>query len=944
MSHKYEILLAVAVVLPFISFWALVFAGPKLGKPKAGWFAVVLGMGLPCVLATIVLIGWGLFETPETRAALTANAYRFDWAMLGSVPLTIGVKLDSLTVAMFFMVTFVATNIFVFSVGYMAGHSDEVDRQCKYWRFFAYLSLFGFSMLGLVVSSSLLFLFIFWELVGLCSYLLIGYYFDRGYASRASMKAFITNRVGDFGFIAGLMMVVTFFGTFDLDQAAVTFEKAAQKAHATPLAHDTTFTANYLAGAPAELRAEIDRNAETGARLFGYSVWGVAAVTLMGVGLFCGATGKSAQFPLHVWLPDAMAGPTPVSALIHAATMVAAGVYLVARVFRLLTPEAQMFIATIGCITLTAMALIAIVQTDIKKCLAYSTLSQLGYMIFGMGIGAWTAALFHLITHAFFKAMLFLGSGQVIEGCHHEQDMRKMGGLRTKMPWTCWTFFVGVLAIAGAGIPGMHLGLGGYFSKDEILAVGFDRMDNWHGFGGQDTHGADEHAAADGPGMPGADSEPRASARADVLLASRDKLEHEDSTGSVADPRMGASAKSEDPRGLKPAARRRPVGDIDGNPTVALASFEPPAHDAADHAGDTQPHEPPTAATAHGAGEHAKAAHGGRHGSTFKNPIAARTKALPWWMFALAIATAYITPFYMFRCWWLTFMGKPRDHHVHDHAHESPLMYMPLVVLAVGTVVASYWIFPDLIRGEAPAATDAAMVVAVDGVAHDSTDAVLAMDHSNDPHAAMITYVGFAFIVGFVIAWAVYRNGLDLAERIRRIPPVAFVHMVLEKKYFFDEIYDFVWVKGCLMVAGLCRFFDTYVVDSIFNLLAAVTERLANFSGRVLDAHGVDGFFHGVRESVYDLAAALRSPQSGHIRRYVVLAVGMATLAVMGLLVYPSLSEGLDQFMRGIGESVGWVIVGLGILVGVIVIHRLTSWGERMFERRKKSTGEPTTW
>jgi len=173
----------------------------------------------------------------------------------------------------------------------------------------------------------------------------------------------------------------------------------------------------------------------------------------MGIGLFCGAMGKSAQFPLHVWLPDAMAGPTPVSALIHAATMVAAGVYLVARVFRLLTPEAQFFIAVIGCITLTITALIAMVQSDIKKVLAYSTLSQLGYMIFGMGVGAWVAALFHLMTHAFFKAMLFLGSGQVIEGCHHEQNIMKMGGLRKKMPVTCWTFFIGVLAIAGFGIP-----------------------------------------------------------------------------------------------------------------------------------------------------------------------------------------------------------------------------------------------------------------------------------------------------------------------------------------------------------------------------------------------------------------------------------------------------------------------------------------------------------
>jgi len=926
MNHIYEILLAIAIVLPFISFWVLVFAGPKLGKPKAGWFAVVLGMGLPCVLATIVLVGWGLFETPESRAELTANAYRFEWATLGSIPLTIGVKLDSLTVAMFFMVTFVAGNIFVFSVGYMAGHSDEVDHQCKYWRFFAYLSLFGFSMLGLVVASSLLFLFIFWELVGLCSYLLIGYYFDRAYASRAGMKAFITNRVGDFGFIAGLMMVVTFFGTFDLDQAAVTFERSAQLAArdvpgVAPLGEQTTaFATAYLADASPELKAEIEKNAAVGKQLFTsrFTLFGVGLATLMGIGLFCGAMGKSAQFPLHVWLPDAMAGPTPVSALIHAATMVAAGVYLVARVFRLLTPEAQMFIATIGCITLTAMALIAIVQTDIKKCLAYSTLSQLGYMIFGMGIGAWTAALFHLITHAFFKAMLFLGSGQVIEGCHHEQDMRKMGGLRKKMPVTCWTFFVGVLAIAGAGIPGMHIGLGGYFSKDEILAVGFDRMDNWHGFG---EHATDEHAAMD-----------VAASDAGVALASFSPNPQDHESGHEATSQSHDESKTD-------------VSEYEIAGSDYLIAFAPRS----DEAGEDPEGEHDMAHAGLGSTE---AAHGGRHGSTLKNPVAAGTKPLPPWMFWLAIATAYVTPFYMFRCWWMTFMGKPRDHHVHDHAHESPLMYLPLVVLAIGTGVASYWIFPDLIRGESAAATDAAMVVAVDGVAHDSTDAVLAMDHSNDPHAALVTLVGFAFVIGFAVAWVVYRNGLDLAERIRRTPPFSIIHLVLEKKYFFDEVYDFVCVGGCVMVARLSRFFDTYVVDSAFNLMAAVTERLANFSGRVLDAEGVDGFFHGIRESVYDLAAALRTPQSGRIRRYVVLSVGVAALAVIGLMAYPWIIDAVGvrprgegfEFHPGAGEWLAWTIVGAGILVGLIVIHRLTSWGERMFARRRSSTGDPTTW
>jgi NADH-quinone oxidoreductase subunit L len=220
---SYELALALGILSPFVSFWILVFFGPRLGKPAAGWLGVVMGMGIPLACATYVLISWWFFEDPASRSQLTDYAGRWTWAHLGSVPLTVGVKLDSLTVAMYFMVTFIAFWIFFFSVGYMAGHSDEVAHRSMYHRFFAYLSLFGFSMLGLVISSSLLFLFIFWELVGLCSYLLIGFYFDREYASRAAMKAFITNRVGDFGFLIGLMLVFFYLNTLDLDQAARAF-------------------------------------------------------------------------------------------------------------------------------------------------------------------------------------------------------------------------------------------------------------------------------------------------------------------------------------------------------------------------------------------------------------------------------------------------------------------------------------------------------------------------------------------------------------------------------------------------------------------------------------------------------------------------------------------------------------------------------------------------
>jgi NADH-quinone oxidoreductase subunit L len=787
-SQTYEILLALGVLAPFISFWVLVFFGPKMGKPASGWFAVVLGMGVPLVLATVVLFGWlGAVKGGEA-AALTAQAAEnvWTWAMLGSVPATLGVKLDSLTVGMYFMVAFVAFWIFFFSIGYMSGHSDEVAHKRKYWRFFAYLSLFGFSMLGLVVSSSLLFLFIFWELVGLCSYLLIGFYFDQRWPQYAQMKAFIVNRVGDFGFLIGLMLVYFHLGTLDLDEAAARF--AEQYANGTGL-----FASKF-------------------------TFLGWTLPTIMGIGLFCGAMGKSAQFPLHVWLPDAMAGPTPVSALIHAATMVAAGVYLVARVFRLMTPEALMFIGAIGCITLTLMALVAIVQTDIKKCLAYSTLSQLGYMIFGMGCGAWVAALFHLITHAFFKAMLFLGSGQVIEGCHHVQDMRKMGGLSKKMPVTCWTFFIGVLAIAGTGIPGIHLGIGGYFSKDEILAVAYARTFEWNPEAHEAHAGIAEHG-----------SEPRTSVRAD------------DRTGDVA----------RDPsRGRKSAGTFVPRTEFS---TATLASD-------------------PIALTQHTQPDNSSHDRNARNfEATFKN-----TPPLPKWMFWLAIITAYVTPFYMFRCWWMTFMGKPRDEHVHHHAHEIPLMYVPLIVLAVGTLWSSYFLFRPLFADAAVAATAAPMVLALDGTA--DTPAI------HHAHSFLVFGVGFAFLIGFAAAFAIYRNGLALAERIKSaVWPVA---LVLEKKYYFDEVYDFVFVKGCLLIAGISRFIDTWIVDLAFNILASGTERIAAFSGNIIDKYGVDGMYNGVSKTALDVADLMRRPQTGRIRQYVLFAAGTATIVLAVVLWY----------------------------------------------------------
>jgi len=811
MNHTYEICLALGVVVPLVSFFILAVWGAAIGKPRASHVALA-AIGISALLGTYVLLGWWSADG-AMRTKFADYALRYDWAVLGThTPITIGVKLDSLTVIMYFMVTFISFWIHFFSIGYMEGHSDVVDGESKYHRFFAYLSLFCFSMLGLVVSSSLLFMFFFWELVGLCSYLLIGFYFDKKFASDAGMKAFIVNRVGDFGFVVGLALVILFMGTFDLDGAAKQF---AAQSH----------------GESGIFAASIN--------LFGWQLSGTTVATLMGICLFCGAIGKSAQFPLHVWLPDAMAGPTPVSALIHAATMVAAGVYLVARVFRLLTPDAQMFVAVIGCITLTITALIAIVQTDIKKVLAYSTLSQLGYMIFGMGVGAWVAALFHLMTHAFFKAMLFLGSGQVIEGCHHEQDIRKMGGLRKKMPVTCWTFFVGVLAISGFGIAGTHFGLGGFFSKDEILAVAYERTYNW----------PPAHAAAH--------DEPDGDAHGDMHAASLPAgpfhLVSEDQAGAVGEGQArGASGQAE------------------------------------------------------GASEHAT-------GSPAKLSVAATVRALPKWMFWLPIIIAYVTPFYMMRCWWLTFWGKPRDQHVYDHAHEMWKMYVPLVVLAVGTVFCSYLVFRPLLADAAKAASDSSMIVAIDGEAHSVADAgggaMLTLTHApaeRSPHHALIAIVGFAWVIGIGFALLIYRNGFQLADRLRRnFLPIRLAHTALKEKLYFDHVYDNLIVMGIRLIGVMAYAFDKIIVDGLVNLTAVFGRFVGSFAGRQLDMpirkHDVglvDALVNGIAGVCYDIGSQIRRPQSGRIRTYVMITAGTAAVVLLMVLFFDQIDGGFDAIRR----------------------------------------------
>ncbi len=390
--------------LPLLSFFVNIAVGKRLPR-KGDWVSLAtIGAGL--VMSIVIFFEVFRIYDPNFQYHVVVP-----WLSLGDrFVINAGILIDNLTAVMLVIVTLVSFLVHLFSVGYM--HGDP-----KYSRYFAYLSIFSFSMLGLVLAESFFFIYIFWELVGFSSYALIGFWFEKKSAADAGKKAFIVNRVGDFGFLIGFLLLFATTGVLGFDEV-------------------------FLGISEGKI--------------------GGTLLTLAGIGIFCGAIGKSAQFPLHVWLPDAMEGPTPVSALIHAATMVAAGVYLVGRVYPIFTPDAFLFIAYTGLITLFITATIALVATDIKKVLAYSTCSQLGYMIMGLGVGGFTAGLAHLTTHAAFKACLFLGSGSVIHAVH-SQEITEMGGLRKKMPITFLTFLIATLAISGVPL------FSGFYSKDMIL-------------------------------------------------------------------------------------------------------------------------------------------------------------------------------------------------------------------------------------------------------------------------------------------------------------------------------------------------------------------------------------------------------------------------------------------------------------------------------------------
>jgi NADH-quinone oxidoreductase subunit L len=407
------------LLIPLLSFLINIFFGNKLGRLSGVVGTTILGidLGLAIAVAFTKLTSFGELHVIQNRV---------EWFNLGSVKVIVGIGIDNIAAIMLIVVTLISFLVHLFSTVYMEG-----DR--RYPKFYAYLGLFTFSMLGIVIANNFLLMYIFWELVGISSYLLIGFWYEKNSASNAGKKAFITNRIGDLGFFIGIMILFFTYGSFMFEDVFAGISSGVM-----PFNNPTM-------------------------------------LTIAGICIFMGAMGKSAQFPLHVWLPDAMEGPTPVSALIHAATMVAAGVYLVAKVFAMFTADALTFIAVIGTITAFISATIALTQVDFKKVLAYSTVSQLGFMVMSLGVGGYTNGFFHLVTHAWFKAALFLAAGSVIHAMHHAahhmhdhhtdaQDINNMGGLKKTMPWTYRTFLFVTLALSGIPLTS------GFLSKDGILA------------------------------------------------------------------------------------------------------------------------------------------------------------------------------------------------------------------------------------------------------------------------------------------------------------------------------------------------------------------------------------------------------------------------------------------------------------------------------------------
>ncbi len=728
----------IVLALPLAAFTLQIFLGRFL---PAGGDWLPTGAMFVCSILSLYLFCTRVY--PD--ASWGPIVWKWNWIELtrvGAKPFLVnfGVTADNMSITMLAMVTTVSFLIHLFSWGYMEGEK-------RYHRFFAFLALFTFSMIGLVLVNNLLFLFIFWELVGLCSYFLIGFYFEKKSAQNAANKAFITTRVGDVGFLLGMMIILMYVGNLDYESLFWSIQ------------HPVGFW--------------VDNNGQN------LTMWGLPLLTVAGILVFYGAVGKSAQFPLHVWLPDAMEGPTPVSALIHAATMVAAGVYMVARLYPFFAgpgfftgdyyhSQTLTFIALTGGVTALMAATIAVVQYDIKKVLAYSTVSQLGFMMMGLGVGALWAGMFHLLTHAFFKALLFLGSGSVIYGCHHEQDMRKMGGLKKKMPVTYWTFLAGTLALAGVPF------FSGFWSKEPIL-------------------------------------------------------------------------------------------------TEALAW-----------------------AMYRGAWYH-------------------------WVPFVCGISAAFLTAFYLARAVGMTFHGEPKDHHVFDHAHESPwVMTGPLVILAVFAVLIGGIGVPffegmpgktkwfqrrvnaerigdwyhaarnHLLQSEDPKtgfyfaadhASSAASDLAADGgdhhepgEAHDTSARGRMEEERHHAHWPTVGMASGVLAFGLYFGWLLFVGPWKGKDPVKKSPALQSAKRVLENLYYIDWFYYKVFFAGVHGAKHIARAFDKYVIETIVNTTGWLVERIAFVAGGI-DYFLVDGMVRLAGAATLEAGEHARKTQTGRLQEYVAMSV-----------------------------------------------------------------------
>ena len=822
--------------------------------------------------------------------AVTGEYYTL--GQFGSLRLVISYYIDSLTLVMFCMVTLIASCIHFYAIGYMHDELHDITdhevttsdgkhlhRPGRFPRFFQALSLFCFSMLGLVLAGNIAMVFCFWELVGICSYFLIGFYVERKSASTAANKAFIVNRVGDFGMIIGLLAIWSSLGTFAFGDIDRNGEKGIQaeeqglfslvrpeESHHQPIVPDGMVIADAqekvaeIAVDHAGMRnGDVNTIAEIKAhhldkwRAEGFGYW---LLVVAGVGIFCGCVGKSAQFPLHVWLPDAMEGPTPVSALVHSATMVAAGVYLVGRFFPVFVPEVLLVIATVGAITLFMAATIAITATDIKRVLAYSTVSQLGYMMLSLGVGGWKAGLMHLITHAFFKSLLFMCSGSVIHAVH-TNDMRKMGGLLKKMPVTAITMLIGCLAIAGVGVPFL-VGFSGYYSKDMILeqALSF-RLQNpnvpWSGMffiaaaGGaaitafymfrmwymtfvgkpRDKHAYD-HAHESPPVM-----------YVPLVILSVFAIAVAWNVSLLGYALIAGTffiAKGMKDGWFKSAGGHDYAHDDHGH-----------GHDA--HGHDTHGHD------SHGHDSHAVHGHDS-HGH--------------------------------------------EDHHAHDHGGGLTLTWswvgiMLATTLIVGTLAIP--VFSSL--GQRIGVSG----LTLDGLLSQSeplglgtsmpgkwTKATWPTEHiAHDPAnfgsivaPATLLATG-TWLAGIGLATVMYGLGYLNAEDVRR--QFSPIYSLLVNKWWFDELYDFVFVQPTLLVGRLISSIDKNWIDGFIDWLSRAVVWFSKQFELIADRGIVDGSINIFAGWTYSTGLSLRSVQTGMLRQYVVFIV-VGAIAVFVIISF----------------------------------------------------------